>query len=93
MLAYDIYVRLDQLHNFAHLKDLKYLRDANLHPLKGKRRYELAIDAQSWGKRWKWRIVFEQCNGKNVSDDRYNDAKFKTVTEIKILEISEHYKK
>ncbi len=92
-LADDIYLRLIQLHDFVHLWDIKQLRDANLHPLKGKRKYELAIDAESWWKRWKRRIVFEQMNGENVSDDRRNDKKFETVTEIKLLEISEHYKK
>jgi hypothetical protein len=45
-LVDDIYARLVQLHDFAHLLDLKRLQDANLHPLKGGRRYELAIDAQ-----------------------------------------------
>lgn len=92
-LAHDIYVRLVQLHDFANLRDLKNLKNANLHPLKGGRKYELAIDAQSWGKRGKWRIIFEQANGENVIDDRMNDKKFETVTEITLLEISEHYMK
>jgi hypothetical protein len=72
---------------------LKRLQDANLHPLKGGRRYELAIDAQRWGKRGKRRIIFEQINGENVADDWMNDKKFETVTEIRILEISDHYMK
>jgi hypothetical protein len=46
-LANDIYIRLVQLHDFVNLKDIKNLRDANLHPLKGSRKYELAIDAES----------------------------------------------
>lgn len=92
-LADDVYVRLIQLHDFANLRDLKHLKSANLHPLKGGRKYELAIDVAPWGKRGKWRIIFEQANGENVADDRMNDKKFETVTEITVLEISEHYMK
>ncbi len=82
-----------QLHDFVNLRDMKNLKDANLHPLKGGRKYELAIDARSGGERGKRRIIFEQKNGDNVSDDWMNDKKFETVTEITILEISEHYTK
>lgn len=88
-----IATRVVQLESATNLLDTKRIRDANLHGLEGGRKYELAIDALLGGKRGSWRIIFKQCNGENISEDMYNDAKYMTITEIEILEISNHYKK
>lgn len=85
--------RIFQLESAPNLLDIKRIKDANLHSLEGGRKYELAIDALLGGKRWTWRIIFKQRNGENISDDMYNDAKYMTITEITILEVSKHYKK
>lgn len=88
-----IVYRIFQLESAITLLDIKRTRDANLHSLEGGRRYELAVDALLGWKRWTWRIIFKQRNGENICDDMYNDAKYMTITEIEILEISDHYKK
>jgi hypothetical protein len=90
-LAQSMLVRVNQLKSADSLLDIKQITNANLHPLKWSRRYELAIDVDASGKRGKRRIVFEQRNGENVCDDFYNEQKHKTVTEICILEVNDYH--
>ncbi len=82
--------RLIELQEAINLLDIKKMRNSNLHPLKWERRFELVIDIN--GKRNPYRLIFETLNWENVCLDFYNDNKFKTVTRIKIIEISNHYK-
>ncbi len=76
------------------LLDIKNLRDLNFHPLDGNRKYQIAIDGFTWGKRWKYRIIFTLPEEyKDVFNDMNNDHKLKKVKEIIILEITKnHYK-
>ncbi|MDR1944686.1 MAG: hypothetical protein LBQ59_00960 [Candidatus Peribacteria bacterium] len=84
--------RVDQLKSADSLLDVKHITNANLHPLKGSRRYELAIDVDTTGKRGKRRIVFEQVNGDDkVCDDFYNEQKHKNITEIHILAVDDYH--
>lgn len=84
--------RIQELVNADTLYDIKKIQNANLHPLWWKRKYQLAIDVDTDSNtRWRWRIIFQQCNGDNITDDFCNDNKHKTVTDIKILELSNHY--
>jgi hypothetical protein len=84
--------RINQLIGFETLLDVKNTKWMNLHPLKWSRKFELAIDIDaSTNTRWRRRIIFEQVNGEDVCKDFFNDAKHKTVTEIRILELSDHY--
>ncbi len=84
--------RIIELVQAESLLDIKKIQNANLHTLWWTRRYELAIDVDTSGKRGRRRIIFEQINWENVSDDFYNESKHKTVTDIKIVEVSDHYK-
>lgn len=83
--------RINQLVNFESLLDVKQSISMNLHPLKWSRKFELAIDVDTSSTRWKRRIIFEQVNGEDVCSDFYNDHKHKTVTKIRILDLSNHY--
>ena len=90
-LAQSMLTRVNQLISANSLLDIKRITNTNLHPLKWSRRYELAIDVDASGKRGKWRIVFEQMNGENVCDDFFNEQKHATITEIRILEVSDYH--
>lgn len=84
--------RINQLIEYETLLDVKNTKWMNLHPLKWSRKFELAIDVDtSTNTRWRRRIIFEQVNGEDVCKDFFNDTKHKTVTEIRILELSDHY--
>ena len=90
-LAQSMLTRKTQLESAETLLDIKRIKNANLHPLKGWRRYELAIDVDARGKRGKRRIIFEQMDGENVCDDFFNEQKHQTVTKIRILEVADYH--
>lgn len=71
------------------LLDIKLNKSLHLHPLKWSRKFELAIDID--GRKNPYRLVFETLNGENVCEDFYNNNIFKTVTEIKILDITDYH--
>lgn len=71
------------------LLTIKKLPQLKLHSLTWKRRFELAIDIS--GRTNPYRIVFETLNWENVCDDWLNDEKFKTVTQVRILEITDYH--
>lgn len=84
--------RINQLIGFETLLDVKNTKWMNLHPLKWSRKFELAIDVDTnTNTRWRRRIIFEQANGEDVCKDFFNDVKHKTVTEIRIVALSDHY--
>lgn len=93
-LIHWIQTRMRQIDVAEHLLDIKRLRDLNFHPLDGNRKYQIAIDTFTWGKRWKYRIIFTLPEEyKDVFKDMNNDHKLKKVKEIIILEIAKnHYK-
>lgn len=72
------------------LLDIKLNKSLKLHPLKWSRKFELAIDVD--GRKNPYRLIFETLNWENVCNDFLNNGIFKTVTQIKILDISNHYK-
>lgn len=90
-LAQSMLVRVNQLKSAETLLDVKRIKNANLHPLKWWRKYELAIDVDATGKRGKRRIVFEQLDGENVCEDFLNEQKHQTVTKICVLEVTDYH--
>jgi len=90
-LAQSMLVRINQLESAETLLDIKRIKNANLHPLKWWRRYELTIDVDASGKRGKRRIIFEPIDGENVCDDFCNEQKHQTVTKIRILEVADYH--
>ena len=87
-----IKTRIIQLTIAPTLLTIKNIENAHLHCLTWDRKFELAIDALLWWKRWQRRIIFQPNNGENIFEDFLNDNKINTVTEITILEINEkHY--
>lgn len=64
--------------------------NCRMHPLKWKRKNTIAIDALN--KTCPFRIIFITSNWENVVTDWENKEKFKTITSIKIIELSDHYK-
>lgn len=81
--------KLRELEAADHLLIIKKLPQLNLHPLTWNRRLELAIDIS--GRTNPYRIVFETLNWENICDDWFNDEKFKTVTQVRILEITDYH--
>ena len=71
------------------LLDIKLNKSLNLHPLKWSRRFELAIDID--GRKNLNRLIFETLDWENVCDDFYNNSIFKTITKIKILELTDYH--
>lgn len=81
--------RLREMEAADHLLTIKKLPQLKLHSLTWKRRFELAIDIS--GRTNPYRMVFETLNWENVCDDWLNDEKFKTVTQVRILEITDYH--
>jgi len=80
--------RLTELDRAPNLLDIKKQRTLyNLHPLTWDRKYELSIDID--GRKNVFRIIFETDPTEIVCDDFMNDEKFKLVTKIKILEVTD----
>lgn len=74
----------------SNLLDIKLNKSLNLHPLKWSRKFELAIDVD--GRINPYRLIFETLDWENVCNDFLNNTIFPTVTKIRILEVSNHYK-
>lgn len=77
------------LESSSTLLDIKLNKSLNLHPLKWSRRFELAIDID--GRKNPYRLIFETLDWENVCDDFRNKEIFKTVKQIKILEITDYH--
>ena len=80
--------KLSALDSAPNLLDIKKMRSIyHLHPLKWDRKYQLSIDID--GRKNTFRIIFETEPKEIVCDDFMNDEKFKLVTKIIILEITD----
>ena len=81
--------RIRELEAADNLFFVKKIPQLRLHPLSGNRKCELAIDIS-----WKTnpnRIVFETRDGESVYEDWHNDAKFGTITKIRIRSVWDYH--
>ena len=81
--------KIRELEQATSLLDIKINKSLHLHKLKWNRKYELAIDID--GRKNVFRIIFETIPKDIVYNDFCNDAKFKEITKIKILEVADYH--
>lgn len=90
--AWNIMRRIDELDAVPNLYDIRIFPFYWLHTLKWDRKFQMAIYVKKWDKTMPYRIVFQSLNWKDVYNDFKNINKFKTITEIEIIEITNYHK-